>query len=115
MQPSRDHRGSPNTDTPRAIGRPDAATRLPLAHVPAYGEPFSVEVHPHRDTVRVAPTGELDLATVPALRGQLLELTESGFRSIVLDLRGVESSTRPPCTWSSTLAGMPGRTTCSSR
>jgi len=44
-------------------------------------------VHPERTVVRVAPAGELDLATASALELQLLELRESGFDRIVLDLR----------------------------
>ena len=48
---------------------------------------FRVDVHPERELVRVAPAGELDLATAPKLELQLHELRDSGFRSIVLDLR----------------------------
>lgn len=48
---------------------------------------FHVEVHPERERVRVEPVGELDLATAPALEEQLSELRDSGFDSVVLDLR----------------------------
>ncbi len=50
---------------------------------------FRVAVHPERDVVRVAPAGELDLATCGALGAQLKELHDSGFTHLVLDLRGL--------------------------
>ena len=49
--------------------------------------PFRVDVHPERDAVRVAPVGELDLATASLLEEQLHELRSAGFRHVVLDLR----------------------------
>jgi len=52
-------------------------------------EPFRIDVEPARDSVRVAPVGELDLATVDKLRAEIERLRESGFARIVLDLRGV--------------------------
>jgi anti-sigma B factor antagonist len=52
-------------------------------------ESFRIDVHPERETVRVAPVGELDLATVTPLRERLDELLEPECRSVVLDLRGV--------------------------
>jgi anti-sigma B factor antagonist len=48
---------------------------------------FRVDVHPERDVVRVCPRGEIDLDTVGAVRTQLDELTNAGFRRVVLDLR----------------------------
>jgi anti-sigma B factor antagonist len=51
--------------------------------------PFSCEVIPERDHVRIAPSGELDLATVPELRAAVEELRASGFDHLVLDLRGM--------------------------
>ena len=51
---------------------------------------FWVEVHPERDVVRVAPVGELDIATAPTLERQLLELRGAGFHHVVVDLRQVE-------------------------
>ena len=42
-----------------------------------------------RDSVRVAPVGELDIATVDKLRAEVDRLRESGFTKLVLDLRGV--------------------------
>jgi anti-sigma B factor antagonist len=52
-------------------------------------EPFRCEVEPRRATVHVRPVGELDLATVPAVETQLVELRAAGFTSLVLDLRAV--------------------------
>jgi anti-sigma B factor antagonist len=48
---------------------------------------FRVEVEPERDLVRVCPVGEVDLATVGDVRGQLEELRSSGFQHLILDLR----------------------------
>jgi anti-sigma B factor antagonist len=50
-------------------------------------EPFRVEVHPEHDTVRLAPVGELDIATVDEIGDRLRELCEHGFRRFLLDLR----------------------------
>ena len=52
-------------------------------------EPFRVDVEPARDCVRVSPVGELDIATVDKLEGEIVRLRESGFDRIVLDLREV--------------------------
>jgi anti-anti-sigma factor len=52
-------------------------------------EPFRIDVEPARDSVRVAPVGELDIATVDKLRAEVERLRESGFAKLVLDLRGV--------------------------
>jgi anti-sigma B factor antagonist len=51
--------------------------------------PFDLPVVSHRDYVRVAPSGELDLDTCAPLRAQLDELWESGWTDVVLDLRAV--------------------------
>jgi len=51
--------------------------------------PFRVDVHPERDVVRVAPVGELDLATAPLLERELLELRDSGFDHVVLDMHNL--------------------------
>jgi len=52
-------------------------------------EPFRIDVEPSRDSVRVAPVGELDIATVERLQVEVVRLRETGFNKIVLDLRGV--------------------------
>ena len=52
-------------------------------------EPFRIDVEPSRDSVRVAPVGELDIATVEKLRAEVERLPESSFTKLVLDLRGV--------------------------
>jgi anti-sigma B factor antagonist len=58
---------------------------------PATGEfePFRVDVEPERDSVRVVPVGELDIATVEKLRTEVDRLREAGFANLILDLRGV--------------------------
>jgi anti-anti-sigma factor len=56
---------------------------------PGPQQSFRVEVRPERDVVRVAPIGELDVATTPALEHQLHELRHSGFERVVLDMRGL--------------------------
>jgi anti-anti-sigma factor len=66
---------------------------MPSHPVPA--SPFDedeilrTEVVPHRNTVRLALFGELDLSTIPNVEDQLRELHEAGFRSLVLDLRNL--------------------------
>ena len=52
-------------------------------------EPFRIDVQPERESVRVAPVGELDIATVDKLEAEVARLRESGFERVVLDLRGV--------------------------
>jgi anti-anti-sigma factor len=49
-------------------------------------ESLRCEVIPRRDEVRVRPVGALDLATESVLEDQLIELTQAGFRRLVLDL-----------------------------
>ena len=51
--------------------------------------PFRVDVHPERDVVRVAPVGELDLATAGLLEHELRELRSAGFDHVVLDMRAL--------------------------
>jgi anti-anti-sigma factor len=46
-------------------------------------------VIPERTAVRIAPSGELDLATCDVLRVQLDELWEVGWTDVVVDLRGL--------------------------
>jgi anti-sigma B factor antagonist len=50
---------------------------------------FSVTVARHRDTVTVAPTGELDLATTPLLGDHLAGLDDQDVTAVVLDLSGL--------------------------
>jgi anti-anti-sigma factor len=49
--------------------------------------PFTVDVDPQRDLVRVCPHGELDLSTAELLRDRFTELTSAGFSELLLDLR----------------------------
>ena len=51
--------------------------------------PFSVDVLPEREVVRVCPHGEVDLDTAETVRERVEELTSVGFARVVLDLRGV--------------------------
>jgi anti-anti-sigma factor len=50
-------------------------------------EPFWVELRPDRERLVVVPHGELDLATVGAVRREIEELIARGFEGIVIDLR----------------------------
>ena len=47
------------------------------------------EVEPSREYVRVAPVGELDLATADKLREEIDGLRSAGFKRLILDLRPV--------------------------
>jgi anti-sigma B factor antagonist len=51
-------------------------------------EDFSVDVHRQGGAAVVAPVGEIDVATVDAVRDRLREC-ETGVSTLVLDLRGV--------------------------
>jgi anti-anti-sigma factor len=66
-------------------------------------EPFRVEVQPERDSVRVVPVGEVDIATVGEIDARLRELNQAGFRHFVLDLRRLtfidSSGVRLVLTW----------------
>jgi anti-sigma B factor antagonist len=50
---------------------------------------LSVSVVPDRARVRVIAAGEIDLSTVRALHSQLVELLDSGWRDVTVDLREV--------------------------
>lgn len=50
-------------------------------------ERFHIELEPHRETLVVAPHGEIDIDTIDELRRTLGEVLEAGFARIVLDLR----------------------------
>jgi anti-sigma B factor antagonist len=52
-------------------------------------EPFRVDVERAGNGARVAPVGELDLATVDKLNAEVAALREAGLNEIVVDLRGV--------------------------
>jgi anti-sigma B factor antagonist len=62
-------------------------TAAELIHTAPAG--FGVGVEPARETVRIVPVGELDLASVPVLGAQIRELVEVGFEQLVVDLRGL--------------------------
>jgi anti-sigma B factor antagonist len=49
---------------------------------------FDIDIHDDGELLVVAPTGELDLETVPRVRESLLACTD-GHRAAVLDLRQV--------------------------
>lgn len=49
--------------------------------------PFGVAVAHHMRVARVAPRGELDLATASELERALKEVVEAGVERLVLDLR----------------------------
>lgn len=51
--------------------------------------PFRVDVVPERESVRVVPAGELDLATVDQVADRLQDMREAAFGRIVLDLRAL--------------------------
>ena len=53
-------------------------------------EAFSVRTEQHGDAAVVIPTGELDLATAPALEDALQTAFEEGAGRVVLDLRELE-------------------------
>jgi anti-sigma B factor antagonist len=54
-------------------------------------ESFSVRIEPHGEAAVVVPTGELDLATAPALEAALERAFASeGAGRVVLDLRELE-------------------------
>jgi anti-sigma B factor antagonist len=50
---------------------------------------FRCSVEPARETVRVRPVGELDLATVNVVEEQLSKLRAAGSTALTLDLRAV--------------------------
>jgi anti-sigma B factor antagonist len=66
-----------------------ATDHISISGDQAFMRPFCVDVTPERDVVRVCPRGDIDLATVGAVRERVDELTGAGFRRVVLDLRGV--------------------------
>lgn len=95
MQIERDGLNDPHASDPMMLAGDGARRTLErmgaasLAAVSARTEfePFRIDVHREREAVRVAPVGELDLATVAPLGRRLDELRASGCRSVLLDLR----------------------------
>lgn len=55
----------------------------------AFAPAFDLQVEPDRERVIVRPRGELDLVSVRRLRDAVDELLTTGFRSLVVDLRGL--------------------------
>ena len=53
-------------------------------------ESLRCDVISEREAVRVCPVGSVDLATVGVLEAKLEELQAAGFRSLVIDLRGLD-------------------------
>jgi anti-sigma B factor antagonist len=66
------------------------ARSMPIG-APAYAPmPFQIAVEAQRDTVTIAPRGELDLATIGQLQRELGRWIDAPPARIVIDLRGVE-------------------------
>ena len=69
---------------------------------------FRCEVTPDRDSVRVAPTGEMDMSTVGVVERELRAAAEAGFGKIVLDLSGLvfmdSTGLHLACRWSTAAA-----------
>jgi anti-sigma B factor antagonist len=86
------------THAPRFFSTPGEMIALQTAHRHgattsfagfAAPPPFDVEVRPSRARAVVAPSGELDCATVDRLDAAVDDLVAAGWDSIVLDLRGL--------------------------
>jgi anti-sigma B factor antagonist len=71
------------------IAAPHGATTIPEAVPRRSSDRLQVDVAPDRERVRIRAVGEIDLATAAEIERPLLELFDSGFRDILLDLRGV--------------------------
>jgi anti-anti-sigma factor len=67
----------------------ERAATLPTTGNAELPPPFRWAIHAEPDVVTVAPHGELDLASVPALDADLRDLRGVGFARVVLDLRGL--------------------------
>lgn len=52
--------------------------------------PIGVKLHPGESSATLVVGGEIDLATAPALREQLLGLVGEGYEHIEVDLDGVD-------------------------
>ena len=64
-----------------------AFTAAPSTGTHPEPEHFHVDVAPERESVVVAPHGELDLATSGELEATIRQLHDSGFGDVVVDLR----------------------------
>jgi len=51
--------------------------------------PLRIDVRPDRERVLVCPTGEIDLETAPTVQSVIVQLIESGFARVVVDMSGV--------------------------
>lgn len=51
---------------------------------------FELQLHPAREHLVLEVSGELDLATVPQVRDAASAATLAGFKSLIVDLRGVD-------------------------
>lgn len=67
-----------------------ARSEVPIGAATYPSVSFSIAVEAERDTVRIAPRGELDLATTAQLQRELARVIETGPGRIVIDLGGVE-------------------------
>ncbi|MCW3063184.1 MAG: anti-sigma-factor antagonist [Solirubrobacterales bacterium] len=63
-----------------------------LSAAPYPPAPFACDVFPEGRRVRLAPIGELDLASTPKLERTVRELLELGFDDLTIDLRQVSSA-----------------------
>lgn len=70
-------------------GYSSAMTSTTVRQTAPESELCRLEVHPERDTIRVAPVGELDLVGSEQLDQRLNELYDVGFRKLLIDLRRV--------------------------
>ena len=61
-----------------------------VADAPDERPSFRVEVSRDGDNARLRLTGELDLDTTPILQAEIAALRETGSRSLVLDLTGLD-------------------------
>jgi anti-anti-sigma factor len=61
-----------------------------LAVLTAVSATFRCDVFPERDRIRVAPAGDLDLATAPEFERAVRELLDAGFQHVVVDLTDLD-------------------------
>jgi anti-anti-sigma factor len=51
---------------------------------------LEVLLEPEREAIRVIPVGELDMASASTLLDHLVDVVDTGFRHVILDLRRLE-------------------------